>query len=379
MKRIYKNIFLLFIFFTINIFSSKDAIIAPKKYKPAEMNLEITKVKLKEIEGIINEVKKELYISKKDLAVDTDDILFITEEKNKLRENFNFQKKDILNNENYVFSYKQHKDNIYLVHSDKEKIKGIYKILIIKNSKTPSAIVEILNSYEDFTFQADIKSKTITKASHPFYIYTQDQSIKYNLKFKKKQPNISGKYRFHVGEFQNSIEIKNKKTNQVIFLGKLTTLNFNPTISGVVSKDLNETLTINITHDIDLGNLKNKHLIIKKQPADQIIIEKNNVDFGYMTSLSNKIKPDIPGSLILKNLKTLKPTIQIVNSNILLKNSTKEYISAKMNISSIPEIINDDYIFYINGEATAGNISPGNYSGILSLQLNLQPIQGGKF
>lgn len=132
MKRIYKNIFLLFIFFTINIFSSKDAIIAPKKYKPAEMNLEITKVKLKEIEGTINEVKKELYISKKDLTVDTDDILFITEEKNKLRENFNFQKKDILNNENYVFSYKQHKNNIYLVHSDKEKIKGIYKI-IFKN------------------------------------------------------------------------------------------------------------------------------------------------------------------------------------------------------------------------------------------------------
>ncbi|MCJ8343781.1 MAG: hypothetical protein MJH09_13210, partial [Cetobacterium sp.] len=132
MKRIYKNIFLLFIFFTINIFSSKDAIIAPKKYKPAEMNLEITKVKLKEIEGTINEVKKELYISKKDLTVDTNDILFITEEKNKLRENFNFQKKDILNNKNYVFTYKQHKDNIYLVHSDKEKIKGIYKI-IFKN------------------------------------------------------------------------------------------------------------------------------------------------------------------------------------------------------------------------------------------------------
>ncbi|MGX6592226.1 hypothetical protein [Cetobacterium ceti] len=143
MKRIYKNIFLLFIFFTINIFSSKDAIIAPKKYKPAEMNLEITKVKLKEIEGTINEVKKELYISKKDLTVDTDDILFITEEKNKLRENFNFQKKDILNNKNYVFTYKQHKDNIYLVHSDKEKIKGIYKIKI----KTNDDIIDYLNYY----------------------------------------------------------------------------------------------------------------------------------------------------------------------------------------------------------------------------------------
>lgn len=392
MKRIYKNIFLLFILFTINIFSSKDAIIAPKKYKPAEMNLEITKVKLKEIEGTINEVKKELYISKKDLTVDTDDILFITEEKNKLRENFNFQKKDILNNENYVFAYKQHKDNIYLVHSDKEKIKGIYKI------KTNDDIIDYLNYYFyiiNNNFGADDNITLTGKLTGS--IDKPSSNVQTGGGFSAIASAPPPEFLKSEHRLSSNAYIISETAN-IIKIGFVNIPNILICKLGQNGDSKNMTLTIpngfvgNICLKISFKNegdptVKNGWLIISSYNNQEgfYIKKLKDIDFGILQS---EVLNIATGSIEVTNT-TSHPYILEIKSSIDLKHELQDThiitaaLSFKDNSSSIIKEIstgsNINIPIHSFIKSFPLNSPTGNYFNYFILTATQQKAQGGKF
>lgn len=391
MKRIYKNIFLLFIFFTINIFSSKDAIIAPKKYKPAEMNLEITKVKLKEIEGTINEVKKELYISKKDLTVDTDDILFITEEKNKLRENFNFQKKNILNNENYVFSYKQHKDNIYLVHCDKNIIKKLYKINIKKINYDPSQNFCYFNILNTSTLEY-IEINTAISTSDgiaPNGISSEIRGLDF-LDFYLKDSSLNNIPTEYTTTFKNnSVTIKNNAT--LIFEGtltKTTNLTDRMRLDGQVINPFYKNISLALFKNLNNTETHVGWLIINKggaieNPLDIQII--NDMDFGEMTNSEIKSTPIVPGKIQIIDKNSVGYTITLGTNSLDLTDDSKTSKVKIQNINIDEEIQNNKGTLknhIITGEAiTTPNTTKSNgiHSGTLNINIVTKQSQGGKF
>ncbi|SJZ72135.1 hypothetical protein SAMN02745174_01385 [Cetobacterium ceti] len=392
MKKIYKNIFLLFIFFTINIFSSKDAIIAPKKYKPAEMNLEITKVKLKEIEGTINEVKKELYISKKDLTVDTDDILFITEEKNKLRENFNFQKKDILNNENYVFSYKQHKNNIYLVHSDKEKIKGIYKInQQTKNPDTNKHAFYIRNTAYSYTISgnlntgADIKCENSSLPDVEYPVTSGNISVsdptKDVIKFMKdghiiphgiNSPSIS----------EDLMKLDIQGISLTLYSETNNNLNL---IKGYIPKHFTGTYRFRV----QVNGIHNGWIILMSgSNSDSLIVNViKHMNYGAIPlNLSSSVTANATIEINNNSSKDFEITSPLIGEEIILKHSiTKEELKSNIISCKLLPQQKKSYIskyYEIIGEISKinSNISSGSYEGKINISVkHIDNPKGGKF
>ncbi|MBC2855550.1 DUF4402 domain-containing protein [Cetobacterium sp. 2A] len=387
-----KKIFLVFIT-VINILFSKDFISAPKMYKPAEMNIEVTKIKTKSTDMYIDKVNKKIYKEFEDIKErTTKKNLYITtslERKNKKivseleYEILEYNGKKIL-----VIDYENEPSEIYLWIIENESIKNIYKGNLMDRAEGISPFAWISRTINMRVLNSDVTNQEISIHA--------DRSINYNSGyFQVVSGMLNGM--FFVPGIKKVSEIVNGEKKELSLSGqKYTTSNrfeFSIDISGSWGESV-RTLKIksseglesgvSISIEYSHGRLEIYEDIINFLPSKFEILSISDMDFGTLQKGTVNNSPITKANIKVKSTIGTVLSFKVVDTSIELGRDGMEE-SSKITVNSFTvegesAPTNNIYEYEISGIANVpSNALDGNYSGVLYTELTLSDIKGGKF
>lgn len=375
-----KKFLILILILSNTLFGNSDSIIAPKKYKPAEMNIEVTKINIKEIEGDFNFSTGEILIKKNNIEkVEKEDFLFINYDlKNFTKLNFKSNPKE--NNDFYFFPFnKNHKDKIYLIHSDKTNIKNIYSIKIIPEEDLYTKILLLIPKHNnEILFQG--------YPDNGYLQFISGLGFAKIIKFSKDDFPTKGifvdgisnnsSYQFKLSDNNKTISIIHN-SGTIVATFKITN-NFNDLfyLEGEISKNLGNN-TFKIYYENNDNTYKIPGIIEMRgftEGDDSLEYLLENIDFGTLNIDSQgNVQGEAFGSIAFYNTnKTI--FIDYVNKDINLSNGTN---LLKVTLETP---IKENNFFKLPAKISLQPGAIGEYNG--SAYLNILLIdsnQGGKF
>lgn len=389
-----KKIFLVFIT-VINILFSKDFISAPKIYKPAEMNIEVTKIKTKSTDMYIDKVNKKIYKEFEDIKErTTKKTLYVTtslERKNKkIVSDLEYEILEYNGKKILAIDYENEPNEIYLWIIENDSIKNIYKGNLTDRAEgiSPFAWVSRIVNMKVLNSSANGQSIKIGGDGKVSYNTKYFEIISGSLNGMFTQPQIK-----QVSEIVNGEKIKLSLTS-----GSYSTSNnfkFSIEISGPLfprrtltidsSQGLEKGVSISIEY-YSLGDFKLEVYedVINFLPSEFEILSISDMDFGTLQKGTVNNSPITKASIKAKSVVGTKLSFRVVDASVELGRDGMEE-SSKITVNSFKVVdksvsTNNIYEYEISGIANVpSNALDGNYSGVLYTELTLSDIKGGKF
>ncbi|MGL6114501.1 MAG: hypothetical protein ACRC1R_05625 [Cetobacterium sp.] len=383
-----KKFLILILILSNTLFGNSDSIIAPKKYKSAEMNIEITKIKIKEIDGFFNFSTGEISIKKSNLEkVEKEDYLFLNSSpKNFTKLNFKGNPKE--NNDFYFFPInKNHKEKIYLIHSNKNNIKNIYRINKINPEDYDNRAIFYINNPIDFIefegFPGNDNFSIIGNYCSYEIIQKPNSTFPANFEFTHVELDTS-KYDYKIKDIKNDITLKifYKNTNKLILKLEVEKENGAMEIEGKIQPQIPKDMFRLFYRDTDINTdkdtpTKKGYIQINGQSDISNNIEVTDIDFGILPkTFTDAIAK---GKVKFKGFGDKIITVGYYESNINLSHKVDNTINLPV-ILLPPEQDTNKHIFYLPAKASAVNAISGVYETIINLQVEIKDKkQGGKF
>ncbi|MEG0135012.1 MAG: hypothetical protein RR476_02770 [Cetobacterium sp.] len=390
-----KKIFLVFIT-VINILFSKDFISAPKIYKPAEMNIEVTKIKTKSTDMYIDKVNKKIYKEFEDIKErTTKKTLYVTtslERKNKkIVSDLEYEILEYNGKKILAIDYENEPNEIYLWIIENDSIKNIYKGNLIDRAEGISPFAWISRTINMRVLNSDANGQNIKIGG--------DGNVNYNGNYFQV---VSGTLNRMLTkpQIKKVSEIINGEKREILPNGQeYTTSNnfkFSIEISGIVrpvrtliiksSAGLDRGVSISIDYYYAIGEIELEVYedVINFLSSEFEILSISDMDFGTLQKGTVNNSPITKANIKVKSTIGTVLSFKVVDTSIELGRDGMEE-SSKITVNSFTvegesAPTNNIYEYEISGIATVpSNARDGNYSGVLYTELTLSDIKGGKF
>lgn len=143
-----------------------EKILLSNEYKPAELRLEVTKLKSKELKGYVDEENKKIFIDiPEDIQISDNVEIYLSQEPQRVSKpqsisSVKKSRKRSLIQENsekkyYEIDYEEKPENLYLIYSDNknESLERIYKILLLEMNLKESCTTDTIGIYIKKNFE----------------------------------------------------------------------------------------------------------------------------------------------------------------------------------------------------------------------------------
>lgn len=392
-----KKIFLVFIT-VINILFSKDFISAPKMYKPAEMNIEVTKIKTKSTDMYIDKVNKKIYKEFEDIKErTTTKTLYITtslERKNKkIVSELEYEILEHNGKKILAIDYENEPSEIYLWIIENDSIKNIYKGNLMNRAEGISPFAWISRTINMRVLNLDANGQNIKIGGDGTVNYNENyfQIVSGTLNRMLTKPQI-----------KKVSEIINGEKREILPNGQeYTTSNnfkFSIEISGILrpartliiksSAGLDKGVSISIDYYYAIGEIELEVYedVINFLSSEFEILSISDMDFGTLQKGTVNNSPITKASIKAKSVVGTKLSFRVVDTSIELGHDSitdgPKITVNSFTVEGKQDTINNtyEYEYEISGIATVpSNARDGNYSGVLYTELTLSDIKGGKF